>query len=142
MSEYSPLREFFLHSYVGCLWDVLGMGRIVVHTRSFLCRMALRRFQLLVFAGYLYPLLCFFFFPCSRYMDACYSITVSGKFSVLSVPHPRWCVFAWCISSLCLLFSSLCLLSLWQGAWQYWFTIRCSNFFTETFKRGSFLFLV
>ena len=97
-------REFFLCSCVGSLWDILGMGRIILHTRSFVNRMVLRRLHLMLFAGYLCPFICFSF-PCGLNVGACHSIKASGK-SLLSVPHPGQCVFAWHVSSLHLLFCS------------------------------------
>lgn len=101
----SPPREFVLCSFVGYFWDILGKGRIVVHTRSYLYTTDLRRLQLMIFAGCLYLFPCFSFL-CGLVMDACFSIKVSGKFLVLPLPHLGKCMAVWCVSPLCLPFSS------------------------------------
>lgn len=98
-------REFFLSSCVGSLWNILGMGRIVLHARSSAYRMFLRRLQFMLFAGCLCLFICFFF-SCGLNVGACHPIKVSGKSFLLTVPHPAQCVFAWHISSPRLFFSS------------------------------------
>lgn len=54
-----PVQKLFL-TCVGSLWDILGMI-VVLHTRSFVYWMVLGRLQLMFFAGYLCPFLCFSF---------------------------------------------------------------------------------
>lgn len=81
------------------------MVRIVLRTRTFVYSMVLRRLQLMLFAGYLYPFICFSF-CCGLNVSACYFVKVSGKSFMLTVPYQGQCVFAWHISSLHLPFSS------------------------------------